>query len=288
MNLGEHLNAIFTKSGVEVDNPALKDLVTKVATIEVSDELIGKFNENFLSVEAAKHNPKLKAHYYAQAYNGLDTELETVANELEVPKDVFDEIVRATDKASTKRASALVRKIKELEAQKAAAPKGETKELQNQINEFKKQLADKDKEKEQFAKQKEAEFNEKITSYVIASKLSGFKYSSDLAKEDEYLLPKTKLFKELKEKKLKVSLDKDDLKLETEDGTDYYEGSNKINFNSFAEKVLAQHKLLAVSDTTQPATPATTQVITGQKGKLDNSKFLARLEEVQQLQNPTV
>jgi hypothetical protein len=274
MNLGEHLNAIFTKSGVEVDNPALKELVTKVATIDISDDLIGKFNENYLSLEAAKHNSKLKSHYFAQAYNGLDTELKTLADELEIPSEVYEEIVKQTEKSSTKRASAIVKKIQELEAKKAKSP-GETKELTNQINELKKQLADKDKEKESFGKQKDKELNEKLTSYVIAQKLAGFKYASDLAKEDDFLLPKTKVQKALAEKKLKVTLDKDDLKLETEDGTDYYESSNKIDFKSFTEKVLAQHKLLAVSD---PA-PQVQPVIIPPNGKqVNTSKFMQSVD----------
>jgi hypothetical protein len=259
MNLGEHLNAIFTKSGVEVDNPALKELVTKVATIDVSDDLIGKFNENYLSIEAAKHNPKLKSHYFAQSLNGLDAELKTLADEEEIPAEVYDEIVKQTEKASTKRVGLLVKKIKELEGKKSKSP-AETKELANQINALKQQLADKDKEKDVFVKQKETEYNNKIASYAKLQKLAGFKYASDLAKEDNYLLPMTKLNKALAEKKLKVTLDNDNLKLETEDGTDHYEGSTKIDFQSFTEKVLAQHNLLEVSNKspqTQIKTPVT-------------------------------
>jgi ribosomal protein L12E/L44/L45/RPP1/RPP2 len=260
MNLGEHLNAILTKSGVEVDNPALKEVVTKVATIDISDELIGKFNENYLSIEAAKHNPKLKSHYFAQAYNGLDTEIKTLADEEGISQEEYDEIVKQTEKASTKRVGFLVKKIKELEGKKSKSP-AEAKEMKEQINALKEQLAAKDKEKETFAKQKDKELNEKLTSYVIAQRLSGFKYASDLAKEDDYLLPKTKINKALAEKKLKVTLDKDDLKLETEDGTDFYEGSTKVDFKSFTEKVLAQHNLLEVSNKspqTQVKAPVTT------------------------------
>jgi hypothetical protein len=249
MNLGEHLTATFNKAGIENDNPALIELIKKVATVEIQDELVTKFNTSYLTVEAAKNNPEIKKHFYAPALNGVDSEIKNLLTELELD-DETKTLVEA-EKSTYKRIPLLVKKVIELEAKKGSAKSGEKTELQTQINTLKQQIADKEKEKELAFKQKDSEYNEKLTGFVMQNELAGFKYASDLAKDENFLMPRTKIANELKDKKLRVSLVDNKLKLETEDGTDYYEGSTKVDFKSFTEKTLAHHKLLEISNQSQ-------------------------------------
>lgn len=276
MNLGEHLNAIFTKAGVPQDDPALKDLVTKVATIEIKDELTEKFNQTYLTVEAAKHNPEIKKSFFATALNGVDTEVQNILQELQYGDEIKTEI--EAEKNTYKKVGILAKKIKELESQKAGASKGEKAELSKQIEALNTEIKT---VKENAKKETEAvknDYQEKLKDVYLTQILSGFKYASDLAKDKDYLLPKTYIADALKEKKLRTVLDGKDFKLETESGTDYFENNSKVDFKTFTEKVLAQHKLPAVSETTQTTTQ--TQTITGNK-KLDTSKFDARFNELQ-------
>jgi ribosomal protein L12E/L44/L45/RPP1/RPP2 len=72
MNLGEHLNATFNKAGVETENPALVELIKKVAALDISDELVTKFNTSFLTVEAAKSNSEIKKHFKRRGFRNSE------------------------------------------------------------------------------------------------------------------------------------------------------------------------------------------------------------------------
>lgn len=261
MNLAEFLNGSFTKVGVDVENPALKELVTKAATIEMQDELVTKFNEKYMTEAAAKSNPKIIGHFKAQHYNGLDDEIKPLYDELGIPEEVKAELFKET--SSTKRVASLLRKVKELESKTAGASKGDKKELEDQIKALNGQIkTEKDNAQAEIAKAK-SEFDEKLKDVYLTQNLSGHNYASDNLKDEDFLLPKNKIAKALKDKNLKVILDGKEFKLQTEQGVAYFENNNEVSFKSFTEKVLADNKYTAVTTTPNQPEPQK-QIITTQ------------------------
>jgi uncharacterized protein YehS (DUF1456 family) len=283
MNSAEFLNGLFTKVGVENDNPALKELVTKLAAVDISDDLVSKFNNSYMTEAAAKANTKIIGHFRAQHFNGLDDEIKPLYDELEIPDDVKAELFKET--SSTKRAAMLLRKVKELENKKVGSSKGDKLELENQIKQLNGQIkTEKENAQAEIAKAK-TEFDEQLKDVYLTQNLAGHKYASDHAKEEDFLLPKTKIAKALKEKNLKAVLDGKEFKLQTEQGVAYFENNNEVSFKTFTEKVLADNKLTTVTDTT--AQTQTTIAIPSKVGALNNSKFMARVEELEtKQQNP--
>lgn len=259
MNLGEHLNATFNKAGIDTDNPALVELIKKVATVDVSDELVTKFNSTFLTIEAAKSNPELKKHFSATALNGVDSEILNIISELEIDEETKNEIL--ADKSTYKRVNILAKKVKELEAKKAGSSKGEKADLAKQIEGLNEQIKAEKLNSQKLISDKDKEYSDKLKNVYLTQKLAdpSLKYASDLATQMNFLLPKTLLENELKARKLRVVVDNEELKLETEDGLPYFENNDKIEFTGFRDKVLAQHKLLAVSEPSKPQTQ--TQVV---------------------------
>jgi uncharacterized protein YehS (DUF1456 family) len=277
MNLAEFLNGSFTKVGVDVETPALKEIVTKAAALEISDELVTKFNSLYMTEAAAKSNPKIIGHFRAQHYNGLDDEIKPLYDELGIPDDVKAELLKET--SSTKRVSSMLRKVKELSELKAGATKGDKAELEKQIKELNGLVkTEKDNAKLEIDKVKN-DFDERLKDVYLTQNLSGITYASDSYKDEDFLLPKTKIAQALKAKNLKVVLDGKEFKLQTEQGVAYFDNNQEVNFKSFTDKILADNKYTAVSEPGKPKEQQTIIVDSGKKG-LDTSKFDQRYAEL--------
>lgn len=272
MNLGEFLNASFKDIGVSIEDGALKELVTKVATMDISDDLVTKFNQNYLTEQAAKANPRIIGHFKAQLYNGLDDELKPLYDELEIPDDIKSEL--SSINSSTKRASALVRKVKELTEKKAGASKGEKGELNDQITALNNQIKEINKVRQEEIQKLQSEHNGKLDDLYMSQFLGTQKYANELIAGQNFLLPKSEIDKALKEKGLIRKLVGNEFILQTEQGTDYFEANTKVDFKSFGQKVLADKKYLAVTEPPKPTQPTTTVTNTG----IDRSKASAVAE----------
>lgn len=259
MNTGEFITALFNNLGVSVDDAALKDIVTKIATTEISDDLVSKFNQGYMTEASAKANPKIANHFKAQHYNGLDDELKPLYDELELPDNVKSELLSIT--SSTKRAAALTRKVKELTEAKAGASKGDKEGLNEKITALNNEIAQIKIQAKTEIENANKSFDSKVNDLYLSQFLSSQKYASDGYKDEDFLLPKTKIEKALIEKGLIKKLEGKDFKLQTADGVDYFENNTKVDFKSFSEKVLSDNKLLALSE---PADRTkTTTIVTG-------------------------
>jgi hypothetical protein len=269
--LGEYINTLAKQAGMSGEEPELKSLLsnTQVSGAEIPDAIVQKINGGLLTLESAKNNSEIKKHFFAQAYNGLDSELTGVFGELGISEEVKAELL--AEKSSTKRASLLAKKVKEIESLKASAGKGDKAELQKIIDDLNAQIKTEKETAKKAIDQVNADKNEFVKGYMISGSLGKFNYATDLAKEENFLLPKTKIQNALKEKGLRVVIENENLKLETEAGTDYFENNTKVDFNSFLEKTLSNNKLLAVSD---PGTPAKIPVPGGAK----NGKSMASVD----------
>lgn len=276
--LGDYLNATFTNAGISSDNVGLTQIIKDVAALDISDDLVEKFNSSFLTVEAAKNNPTIINHIKAQVYNGEDKNHKDIMDRYE-----FDDSMKAElllEKSTPKRRELLIERIAELREKKAGASQGEKSTLTKQITDLNAELVRLKTSTVPKEKLDEVEnsYKQRFNDMYLTSILSGHNYATDLAKEENYLLPKTKIQNALKEKNLRLKEDNNSLKLEQEDGTDYYENNVKIDFKSFSDRVLAQHKMLAAS---APPTAPVKVHLPGTRTGPDNSKFMAAVDSLQ-------
>jgi hypothetical protein len=245
-NLGETLNALFTNVGIDNANDALKQLVTKVATIDVDDALVSTLNQNYLTLNSAKNNPELKKHFYAAALNGLDTELENTANELGLDATLLEEL--KAEKSSYKRASMLVKKVKDLEASKASASKSDKAEIQAKIDGLNNEIVRLKSETETKVKEVESTYKAKLNDFALNNVFGGYEYALPTSKDASIQLARTLFNQELTKKGYKLELDGNEFKLFTTDGLEPHENNKKVTFKDFTDGVLSQHKLLKVAD----------------------------------------
>ena len=110
MKASDFLNDIFTRIGVAQDDEHLANLVKQVATIDLPDDHITKFHDNFLSLDNAKG--KVKPSIIAEFSDGLyknvlekakalgltDEEIETAKTGEKNVRKVFENIMELSHK----------------------------------------------------------------------------------------------------------------------------------------------------------------------------------------------
>src|SRR5688572_22869280 len=138
--LSEFLKNLIVKAGGNPDDEALKGAMAAInGDIELADEVTTAIDNGLLSIATAKNNyPELKNHYFAQAYKGLDSEIDKFIEGEKLDDDVINEL--KAEGSSTKRAVLLAKKIKELEGKKSNAGKTDTDKLNAQITDLNNQL----------------------------------------------------------------------------------------------------------------------------------------------------
>lgn len=247
---------------------------------EIPDEVATSADNALLTIAAATNNhPQVKKVYFAQAYNGLDAELNDIITEFGIPDDVKAEIEKAG--GTTKRATALIRKIKELSAKDQPADKGKAAELQAEINKLHGQLKAELESKEKLQK----DFDNNLKQIKIQTKLGGLKSAyktsyDDLPAEAKDAAMDALLAKALQDSDADFTFDeKGNLALVKKDGTNLFgENHTLVTPQAFLDKTFS--KILKVSSgqngNIQPTTQAPT-VQGGQNGK--NAALDAAIDE---------
>jgi hypothetical protein len=141
-NFGQLISHLAKKAGMPEDDAQLINILSnaELTRVVVPAELFTTIDNKLLNVDDAKNNhPLIKAHYFAQAYNGLDSEMTRLKDELQIDDDTWNEL--SAERSSTKRVVNLVKKIKDLEAQKHGGSKDKTV-LQKQIDELTTELVE--------------------------------------------------------------------------------------------------------------------------------------------------
>lgn len=266
-SLGKVLNDFATKAGIANDNPALISFLQnkELATIEIPDELLTAMEGNLHSLDSAGANQQLKNKLWAQAYNGLDTEMKRMMDE-----EAFDDATKMalnSETSSTKRAVQLIKKIKELEAAKSKAAPADKKELTDQINAANQKLSDVVKANKEALEAQAATHEQEITDLMYSNHLNLYNLHvpEGFSKEDIIMLAGNKLKTAMREAgELRITRKNGQLELVKPDGTDYYDNKTQLkkDIKSFTESTLAQHKLLqttatGTSGTGNSSTPAT-------------------------------
>jgi hypothetical protein len=112
-SLGEFINNLAQKAGVAITDENLKSVLAspELATIQIHEDLAGTIDKGLLNIEAAKNNhPDIKKKYFADAFDGMDSQLIKL-----VEADTFDEADLAeikAEKSTVKKAELIVSKLK--------------------------------------------------------------------------------------------------------------------------------------------------------------------------------
>lgn len=278
--LGDILNTLFTKAGIDTDNPSVVALLQNevIFKADIEDTVAEQMQSNLHTVESAR--AKLTNEIKALTYAGVDAELNTAMAEMELSEDLKASIL--AERSTPKRAALLAKKIKETESAKSQSNnKGEKAELQNEINQLKALHSQTQNDyKAQIDALKSQHENEAI-DWQLTSSLSTYNYAlGDIAPELKIQTAKTALANAMSAEGVKVVKENNQLKLVTaKDGTDYFSKQNtKVDLKAFVEQTLAQNKLLAVSNG-QAAAPVKTngQTITTPQTPAQQA-FLKKLE----------
>lgn len=246
----DFLKSLIIKAGANPEDEIIKGaLNTLGADLELGDELVTAIDNGLISMASAKNNhPDLKKHYFGQAYNGLDAELEALMLAENLPDDVVAEIKQ--EQSSTKRAAKLAIKIKELEGKKANANKGDTQKLNEQIADLNNQLRAEKDAKAELDKTHVANIKNVKKSYALTQKLATYKTIHDnLDPATKNIILNAIIDKNLVAKK--ASWDVDDtgeLILVGEGNTNLFSDDNRpLTPKTFLDQVLANEKMLVVS-----------------------------------------
>jgi hypothetical protein len=261
-SIGEFFNELALKAGFPVDDETLKNVLSApdLQKIMVPDEVVTRIDNGLLSVTAAKNNhPDIKKHYTATVLNGLDSELNTLMEELQIPDDVKNVILN--ERNSFKRAAVLTRKVKELEqAKKSTGDKDEKSTLQKTINELNDQIR---VMKEGEGKIK-TDYEGKIRDITKQTKLEAMfaNYKTvydDLPAEARTAAINALVTKTLQDKDAKLEVDENGkLVLLRKDGANVF-GDNNVQLDpqKIIDLTLSNNKLLKVTDTKTDASSNT-------------------------------
>jgi hypothetical protein len=233
---------LMTKAGVTFDGELTGDIPDEVATA---------LDNGLLTIAAATNNhPAIKKVYFAQAYNGLDAELNDLITEFGISDEVKAEIEKAG--GSTKRAVALARKIKELSEKAEPADKTKTVQLQAEINSLNQKLA------AEIAKQTEikSQYDKQIKDIQVKTKLGAMLGSyktvyDDLPAEAKEAAINSLISTSLQGSDAEFTFDeKGQLAIIKKDGTNLFgENHTLITPQAFIDKTLS--KILKVSTPAQ-------------------------------------
>jgi len=256
LNFGQFIQHLADKAAIKADDQNLINILSnaELTKVQVPEALFAQIDNKLLSIDDAKNNhPLVKAHYFAQAYNGLDSELARLKDEMGVSDDDWKDI--GEERSSTKKAVMLVKKIKDIESKKSTGNSASDKALQKKIDELVTELTEekrKVQETQDNAKKEINGFKVQTQRSVLLSAL-GTIYD-DLDPEVKQTTLNALLDKAARENDVDFQLsEQGSLDIKKKDGSNFYTATHQLmSPKDFIESTLANAKVLK---TTQAQTP---------------------------------
>jgi uncharacterized small protein (DUF1192 family) len=263
MELKKLFETLAKRAGVDTESAEFTAALSQVGEASIDDTIAHSMEAELLNRDLAKSDFKLKTHFTALALNGVDSEIESVMNELLSDNDdARSELLGI--KSTPKRAAALAKKIKELEAERNKADNkgddGKAKKAQEEIDRLINDFKVKEEKYLSDLSAKEREKQEAISNFKEELFFSGLKFANDYDLETNQTIARIKINKALAEKGAKkifnFNTGKFEIKRADDESLDYLdERNNKTSFEDFAKGVLTQEKILAVTDSRREQTP---------------------------------
>ena len=279
MKLGDFLNTLAQKSKIELDFGTLSNKkIDELNLIEIDDTVANQFDSTLMSLDGAKNNPEVLNHFKPIILKAVDNKYAILAEKYGLGDDFTNE------KNTYKKADLLEQKIDaklaELEAQKGKGGNAEKEQLlAKQLGDLQAQLSALTENSKKEVETVKSQYENEITEMHVKNLLAGKKFATkDLPIEVNTQMARLLIDKQLKEKGAMLVRKDGELKLVQSalPDMDFYMDNKPVSFSDFTNKVLADNKLLEVSQPT-PQTPATPQTV--QPGNLNTAKFEAKMAE---------
>ena len=267
MNLGELINQAFIKAGVSSDNDYLKKLLSnaELAKEQVPDEVAVTLN-NLITIESAKVNPDVKRHFYGAALTPVEKEINDIMIAYEFSEEDINSIKGIN--STFAKLPALKDKLDSFIQKKTNASSPDKAKYAEEIVRLNAQIAEIKKAESDRVMNVQRDYEGKLLDMNIRNLFGGYSYTDAIPK-DVAILTAINLFNQnTNQKGAKLKLVDGNLKLVRSDDESlpYLENNVEVSVNSFADKLIADNKLLKVSPVA-PA-PANGKISAPDNGKL--------------------
>ena len=250
MNLGDFLNTLAAKSGLQND-PALVDLLSnsELAKTHIVDEFANAMDSSLMSLEGAKNNRDLLNHYKPIILKAADDKFAILAEKYGIVNEMQGE--QSTYKKIDILENRLAAKMAELESKAGkGAQSEETAKLVKQIEGLQKQIVEVQTAKETELAQLREQHNKQQLDMLVNIELNGKRYANQDLGDTNITIGRALVEKALKEQNAVLVNEGGVLKLKQADNPqlDYVDsGFKPVTFGDFTNRVLADKHLLEVS-----------------------------------------
>lgn len=250
MNLGDFLNTLAAKSGMQND-PALVDLISnsELANHQISDEFANALDTSLMSLEGAKNNRDLLNHYKPIILKAADDKFAILAEKYGIVNEMQGE--QSTYKKIDILENRIAAKIAELENKVGkGAQSEETARLVKQIENLQKQIIEVQTAKDTELAQLRDQHTKQQLDMLVNIELNGKRYANQDLGDTNITIGRALVEKALKEQNAVLVNEGGVLKLKQADNPqlDYVDsGFKPVTFGDFTNRVLAEKHLLEVS-----------------------------------------
>ena len=279
MKLGDFLNTMAQKSKIELDFGTLSNKkLDELNQIEIDDTVANQFDSSLMSLDGAKNNAEVLNHFKPIILKAVDNKYAILAEKYGLGDDFTNE--KNTYKKADLLEAKIDAKLAELEAQKGKGANAEKEQLlAKQLGELQTQLSTLTENSKKEVETVRGQYENEITEMHVKNMLSGKEYASDnLPIEVNTQMARLLIDKQLKDKGAMLVRKDGELKLVQAalQDMDFYMDNKPVSFSDFTNKILADSKMLKVSQpTTQPQqTPQTVQ-----PGNINTAKFEAQMAQ---------
>ena len=266
-NLGQFIQHLAKKAGVNEADPNLVNVLSnaELTKVPIHSELVSAIDNNLLSESTALDNhPKIKNYYHAQVLNALDKKLESILDESGLSDDKITELKAI--KSTYARNEAVIAAIKDAAS---AASKGKATEdksaLQQQVDKL---IADVKAANEskvtEIARVENLRKADKINYQLMALTGQSKTVFDEMPIEAKTAAINSVINKALLDKKATFDFDDNGVFLLKGEGDTAVLGANQTKYTpqSFIDEVLAQNKILKVSEQAQQQQGGTQTTVT--------------------------
>jgi hypothetical protein len=263
--LAEILEQLLPKIGIAQGTDEFNAIVqNKGVAFEVPDK-VKEALPTLLTIDEAKHNPTLKAHYYGNALDPFNKKVETWLKDNGVSED--DARAISENKNTFEKIEKAIAAI--------AATKPQTKsndaELKQKINELNQMLSQQQRERDEAVNSVRNEYEQRFTEQEIDAIIGSKPLPGQFDADVERRIAREFLNKKLSEKNATVKRIEGKLKLVAKDDEKMFifDNGKELDLDTLTNMALADNKFIKVNGAGSQAQPKPTSG--GQTPKLNNA-----------------
>jgi hypothetical protein len=263
--LAEILEQLLPKIGIAQGTDEFNAIVqNKGVAFEVPDK-VKEALPTLLTIDEAKHNPTLKAHYYGNALDPFNKKVETWLKDNGVSED--DARAISENKNTFEKIERAIAAI--------AATKPQTKsndaELKQKINELNQMLSQQQRERDEAVNSVRNEYEQRFTEQEIDAIIGSKSLPGQFDADVERRIAREFLNKKLSEKNATVKRIEGKLKLVAKDDEKMFifDNGKELDLDTLTNMALADNKFIKVNGAGSQAQPKPTSG--GQTPKLNNA-----------------